>query len=486
MPGPISKDSIAKCSTGDDLYAMIRNPTAKMAPKPVKQIDTIESAQAKQEKNALERLHSMRLPNEVTVVVARAGKFIFLAVAIPPYLLFFGIPKWVLLEATPFFLNFTFKGFRLANQKIKKLFNADKVAIPFRESFKVLKTKASEYIQWINRTTKALFVHLKHQVVSSIYRFIQPHIPLFFKGFQAAENVTKLLQSKANDQAELANRLVQLMWKTVKTEVANNLKPFIEPFKNRLNKFAQKINTLIETPLRALDRFKNESLKKLKKTEEVFKALGQKIAKPLEVIKPLVDWSIAKLNQAQEELKKIREKLIEPIQENIRPIKEAIQQAFSTTFDAMRYIPQVITASIFKPFDFLNTGSIKQFFSFEKGFRNGYQNLLKNLGEGVKRAGKEAVSFMKDTVSKAKVILANWVSQLLKTLFNFLQTLKQLPRKIAQLLKNFYYICINTLNKIGEFIIWMIVLLRISIRSGVQELNLLIQHLSQTVRLKND
>lgn len=110
MPAPIRKDSMSRCEEPSMLYDTVRNPAARSAPaKPVDPAnqckDTIETTQQRLNREVLERFQntSSRLPHHSFVVVAQAGKYLFLAIMLPPYLCFYGIPRWLLMDALPQF-----------------------------------------------------------------------------------------------------------------------------------------------------------------------------------------------------------------------------------------------------------------------------------------------------------------------------------------------------------------------------------------------
>ena len=151
MPtGSVSRDSIAKCTPNNDLYAMIRNPTAKPASPSHKKVDTIESAQAQMERRAMQFLGKEVSKN--FVVVARVGKFMVLAITLPPLIFFYGVPKWILVEAIPFM----FQKMRKATLGFANLFKSEDkkpgIINMLREGLKTLSTKAIEYMKWVNKT----------------------------------------------------------------------------------------------------------------------------------------------------------------------------------------------------------------------------------------------------------------------------------------------------------------------------------------------
>lgn len=188
MPGPVTRDSISKCSQGNDIFSMVRNPGMKIKAQSDKPVDTLKSLQGQMEIEATAKLFKM-LQN--SIVVARAGKYLFLALAMPPYLLLYGLPKWVMIDLMPKLFHQFLNPWKLFNDKIKNLFKSDEshkgLLSYLRNALSNVAAQAAEYIKWIDRTTQALFVHLKHQAVAMGYRLLQPFMP-------ALQKVWKLLR----------------------------------------------------------------------------------------------------------------------------------------------------------------------------------------------------------------------------------------------------------------------------------------------------
>ncbi len=104
MRGPVYKDSLGRCDAPSMLYDTIRNPRAPyIPPPPIVSPDTIESTQQRMNREVLERFKGtgMRLPHDSFVAVVNIGKYLFLAIMLPPYLCLYGIPRWLIVMALP-------------------------------------------------------------------------------------------------------------------------------------------------------------------------------------------------------------------------------------------------------------------------------------------------------------------------------------------------------------------------------------------------
>lgn len=65
--------------------------------------DTIESSQVRLERSLMQQFQSnqFRLPSQRLLIIAQVGRFIILAITLPPYIFFYGAPKWMLEQIKP-------------------------------------------------------------------------------------------------------------------------------------------------------------------------------------------------------------------------------------------------------------------------------------------------------------------------------------------------------------------------------------------------
>src|ERR1051325_11606615 len=94
-------DSLSRCDPNlySNIYDIRKHPDVKpsvsavTAPK-----DTIEISR---EKLKTEALSHLRQPGKYLIAFnsfMRVGKYLFLAIAFPPYLMLYGLPKWIIIE----------------------------------------------------------------------------------------------------------------------------------------------------------------------------------------------------------------------------------------------------------------------------------------------------------------------------------------------------------------------------------------------------
>lgn len=479
MPGPVSRDSIAKCSPGNDLYAMIQNPALKVPSKPtsMKKVDSIKSLQKDMERDAVAKIGKW---TENFIVVARAGKFVFLAIAIPPYILLYGLPKWLLAEALPSLLHGGMKPFKIMTEKIKGLFKANDNGIlsHLKNTMAAISTQVAEYIKWIDRTSRALFVHLKHQIVSMGYRLLQPFMPTFQKSLKAAESVTKLLlqktYEKGDQHAEIARQFVTFAWNVAKHELVSQFRPYALAVKSGFNSLRKNIEKLIEKPRIEIQKFKTAATHRLKKTQEVLKSVGLKISKNTAtiavaitsyVVKPIVEWSAPKIQWFAQNLQAGREKMAH----HFEKIRGFVQNVLSGVMDAANMSRHVVINTVKNVFEAI-TPALKHFFNPERGFKKKAEEMLKNLGGKFKRLKSSIVPYAIDRLKATQHQLLAFVIKFREFLRYLMQQVKQLPRRLFALAQKSYHFAVYSLVKLVNFFSWILILSQVLGRLAWEEL----------------
>lgn len=99
MTGPVKNDSMSRYDDSSALYNVAGNRNA-----PVKQLadpkDVLQPVQSEGVKMTT-KTTGLQLPHESFVAVVQVGKYMFLAIMIPPYLCLYGIPKWFVMNFLP-------------------------------------------------------------------------------------------------------------------------------------------------------------------------------------------------------------------------------------------------------------------------------------------------------------------------------------------------------------------------------------------------
>lgn len=86
--------------------------------------DTIEISRDKLKEEALSRLRHTSKYVIIQNSFARIGKYLFIAIAFPPYFILYGLPKWIIVEGLPAILSMYMWVWKKVQQKTKNRFDA--------------------------------------------------------------------------------------------------------------------------------------------------------------------------------------------------------------------------------------------------------------------------------------------------------------------------------------------------------------------------
>lgn len=174
MRAPISRDSMSRCEEPSMLYDTVRNPMArKIPPKPAldptsKTLDTLESTQQRLNREMMERFQnsSSRVSHQTFAIAIQAGKYLFLAVMLPPYLCFYGLPRWFLADLMPQFFSLM-KGQSIRIGKFFQEFSK-RIADMMKG---ILEQTIGDSLRLLNRKSKNLLQHIAggyHKIVNAL------------------------------------------------------------------------------------------------------------------------------------------------------------------------------------------------------------------------------------------------------------------------------------------------------------------------------
>lgn len=333
----VYRDSISRCGPQDDIYSLIRNPYAPQIKKAQAPVDTIEVCTPEQmlEKEAMAKLKEGRLgllSNDKMLVIARAGRLLFILITLPPYIFLYGIPKWLMMEAIPWMFlrtkTFFQKTVDFSNQILTKIWESVKLNLTSRFS-SGLQTFA-EYMKWVNKSMEALFTHLQHQVVQLNQKFTKPFkdayellegvvkesLAKILQGQQKIkEKIQSLIKSIQNSfqlgQERLHHSLMQPMqqWTSQQVErIASTLKHI----ENRTSAFGERLYAFVALPIKKVAKFFEKSAQKITQKIQEF------------VVKPLVEWAQPKIDASAKFLRKVQNRVEKTVSKHIENIQKKI------------------------------------------------------------------------------------------------------------------------------------------------------------------
>lgn len=161
-----ASDSLSRCDPNQysSMYDVRKRPDIKHEPvaatRPIHK-DTIEISRDKLKEEALNRLRHTSKYMIAQNSFMRIGKYLFLAVALPPYFVIYGLPKWILVEGLPVIFSMSVWMWKKVQHRTQKQIEA-------------ANRKVVQMVQLVQNTVQVLMqplVHLALQIRQSIRRF---------------------------------------------------------------------------------------------------------------------------------------------------------------------------------------------------------------------------------------------------------------------------------------------------------------------------
>jgi len=280
-----SNDSLSKCDPNayGALYD-VSKPKLKVAAEvaqPKIHKDTIEINSDKLKKEALERLRHDSKYLLFQNSFMRIGKYLFVAVAFPPYLLVYGLPKWILAQAVPVLMTLIVNFSEKVQDQVKK--RTDTIVKKISQFAGFLQKTASSLIYPVVKTWKAF--------QQKIMRFRLRSQILFNDAREKAKIIFKNpLQAFKKTIGSLKNPLVKFnQWASTKgsrfgERIQEQLASFKSGPENILPWMATKFQHLKDYALRWPMKWKGN----FQKSQRIAQTTSQLLAKGTEEIKKLL------------------------------------------------------------------------------------------------------------------------------------------------------------------------------------------------------
>lgn len=360
------------------------------------------------EQHAQAQLHKL-LPNEKVVVVARAGKLLFYAVALPPYLLLYGIPKWI---AADLFALLAFQMKKHWGKGQDFLQNILKTISERSEGFVDLKNKLVsgteaivEYLKSISKISADLFSALKHNVISQTYNLLEA----LSWAQELKQGVEKFIDYAKNLSSETF-RFTKDQLQDLKATLQNIIRPGFEQLLNRLEQIKKEVNKAFDIASDVKKQAQAHLDHALGQTKEILNAIQIFVSQTAE---PYQKWVSEKWETAQEVFKKQKEKVTKIVNRGIEETQQIIQASVQTiTQMAVPVINQLIIAPqqminlLATPFQ----GQFKISIVIELAqlkLRN-WQESFKRFYQGFFYKGSQAKKMLQQTIEKVQKQLLDW------------------------------------------------------------------------------
>ena len=403
----------------------------KIAPKPV---DTIEPHEKKIQEAKAKLLHTYALPNETVMVVARAGKQLFVVFMLPPYLLLVGLPKWLLTELTPFIFSFL----RLAWDKTEVFFSiylnkiTSKIAAGFKPLAKLIQN-CYTFTKELTKTIKNGLNQFKPRFIKSLETIIQTLLVPFekiqgqlnkyknyLKAFRNSENKWKQVKSWGNQLVNKSQALIQ---------------PVITFFKEKTSHVKLFIKEKVTEP----------SIQATRKVFTTIKLQFNRYIQPLQNHISLWKEKInLKVNNLSTTLTNIIAQNVEPLRKFSENVSAYTIQAIENLGNKIITISQVVINFVQHP---VENGKkiLVRIRALSEKFRQIKQQLQNNSEQWFRSFSKRITSFIKERkeiIHSAAIIyksrLKDLFYRLIRYILSFPKRLLEFSLQVIQAIKNNY------------------------------------------------
>jgi hypothetical protein len=191
------------------------NPVIK---KPAFAKDSLEISKEKLKQEALDRLrHTSKFTVESPAgMVIRVGKYMFLAAALPPYILLYRIPKWVLVEIAPVAMKLTLTPLKYIGNKLQN-------------RLLIMQQKLSQFLQRLQKTAKGLIqpVFDLGLHIQNVLQRMRSQVVVFFNGIKKGVSFQKISQMPAQFGKGLKKK-----WNQKAMQLQNQIGAFFSPIKH--------------------------------------------------------------------------------------------------------------------------------------------------------------------------------------------------------------------------------------------------------------
>lgn len=474
MPAPIRRDSMSRCEEPSMLYDTIRNPNAPyVPPKPAVEApggpkDTIETTQQRLNREMLERFQntSSRMPHQSFVVAAQAGKYLFLAIMIPPYICFYGIPRWLLMDALPqFFIIAKTESLRVGrffSEMSKHVVDMMKGLLEqmIGDSLRTMNQGAKNFFGFFAKAAKGVativgaFAENVQNVLGAIQeRINQTRNRIHAKGKELQDKVGRM-KDKVLDAARA---VVQTLLYPIDLFDKYLIKPPILWMKNQASAAAKAAHRMAVNTAQAV-------AKGIKKAVRPFIAAGQTVSHYVSdmlkqaaqyVIQQATDWlkpKLAILERARDKtwrtLAKVGSSIRAKTEETSSAIAESVKHHIQIPIQLMVQAASFAWWMMAPPLS-------KQWLRLKEGAYQG-KRFFKSLGSGIS-SGVRGIAGQGRWLAKQMVVGAGKLAKLLKKALQWaLMQLITLPRKTLRLL-------VWLLKSMVRFIRFIIYVIRLTV-----------------------
>ena len=284
--GQIYRDTISRCNLYSNPYDahMTSHPTLvrQRAEEYARSKDVIESAQRRLERGLMQKL-LLKLPTGKFVVVAHLGKYVFLAIILPPYIFLYGLPKWLMTEGMPWVFNVIKKRGKSLFSSLTKPLKAALQSIqkPIFALLQATKNRIDRVRAGLNKLAQKTYEAVIYPWKMMRNKLVQPLI----QAYKFIDAAIKSMDANRRKLFEMVKEQMTKKWQTM-SDFAQFLRDKVKVQKQLLgsmrNPFSVAYNWIAEK-MERVGRYPGRTLEKIK--ERVRKIRDTAIKKPTELIK---------------------------------------------------------------------------------------------------------------------------------------------------------------------------------------------------------
>lgn len=482
MPGPETyHSSLRKCDMYDNPY----NTQMQAHPSIVKQRqesyssqDSISSAQKKLENELFEafKQHSMQIFSGNLFLIGQAGKYAFLAIMLPTYLFFYGIPKWLLTEAAPTVYDFSK---RIVTQAGAKIGSA--VSHVATAAFSIVRTVTDPILNFIQtriQKGRELYHNVKQrleQMAQRLYdvfmapfrvvnqKLVKPLVQfyenLIGKAYSVRQKIAELMAFLKETNVKVRKTLIEFPEKVAETiksipeklkEFSTQLKQVFLPLLNTLGKLGHNADEWMRKALEAKDHWMNKLMYKpanmAKEAYFTVKDLTQTLIR--KAADPIIGWMNPKVKTATEilvaakdRLGHIKKSVTNTLRELVDKISETVKRYSEDTSTIRQDIAQLLTQPViafFAPIT-LTAGwlmkSPRRLLKLGKSSGSKITRIKQQLQGKLALLNKRLLSLLKRGYQKAKPKTIYFAKKAAKKLKSFLQIIREMLKGALYMLR---------------------------------------------------
>lgn len=410
------------------LEARRKHPEVKLSSQ-----DRLESHLLAEFKN--NRYHA---PKGAVVLVAEVGRYMILAVVLPPYYLFFALPRMLIFELFPLFTFMKDKG----EEALETLYL--KISAWTLDIYRAFEKRLSKAKKKLLKTTESL--RFPENPFKGAKETLKKVFLEFNRGAEAFKKAAEAIQSKGINLVEALHQKIQetlsqskVAIQKMQGSVQENMAVFSESIKNlfekRGNVLSEQMSKIVSPlpliiapisstlkaalliPISSIEKGVKKIQEGIKvvqrRTAKVLERTSEKVAPAFESVAKAVSSSILSIrNFAATSAKTVQEVASRHIQAAqfrivglMTPLFQRTKEVFSVTRHSINGLKASLQIIFKRAFEAAKEGS-------EKGFKKAVIFLSKSLEKGeilIRKVSQAAFSFFRFFLS----LLKKWVSRLL-------------------------------------------------------------------------